>query len=63
MGRETSAARRVADVAVEALSATTAQDAMRRVTAALVQTVGADSALYHEFDVDGWGVHPRDSAD
>lgn len=29
---------------------------MRRVTAALVETVGADSALYHEFDVDGWGV-------
>jgi DNA-binding CsgD family transcriptional regulator len=56
MGRETSAARRVAAVAADALSATSAQDAMRRVTAALVETVGADSALYHEFDEDGWGV-------
>ena len=56
MGRETSAARRVADVAAEALQATSAQDAMRRVTVALLETVGADSALYHEFDVDGWGV-------
>ena len=56
MGRETTAARRVGAVAAEALSATSASDAMRRVTAALLETVGADSALYHEFDVDGWGV-------
>jgi DNA-binding CsgD family transcriptional regulator len=51
-----SAAERVADVAAEALRAETPAQAMRRVTEALLTAVGADSAIYHEFHEDGWGI-------
>lgn len=58
MDRARTAARAVAEIAVQALTASTSEQAMRRVTDALVQVIGADSVIYHEFEPDGWsGIH------
>jgi DNA-binding CsgD family transcriptional regulator len=46
----------VAGVAAEALTAGNSRDAMRLVTNALLDALGADNAIYHEFHHDGWGV-------
>jgi DNA-binding CsgD family transcriptional regulator len=56
MDRGGSAARRVAGVAAEALTAGNPGAAMRCVTNALLDALGADNAIYHEFHHEGWGV-------
>lgn len=58
MDRARTAARAVADIAVQALGATSSVEAMRRVTDALLTLIGADNVLYHEFERAGWsGIH------
>lgn len=58
MDRSARLVKDVTDVAVSALTAGSAANAMRAVTETLRVLIGADNVLFHEFERGGWsGIH------